>query len=194
MSRVDFFYDYVSPYSYFANSRLAEIAERTGAEIVHRPILLGGLLKAAENPPAVQVPNKVAYMGRDIARWAKRYRIGFELNPHFPVNTVALMRGALVTLADGGFPAYHEAMFRAMWAQSANLGDPQVVAGVLDKAGLDAAAIFERTQEQAIKDKLKAETDQLVERGAFGAPTLFVGEVMFFGNDRLDFVEQALRA
>jgi 2-hydroxychromene-2-carboxylate isomerase len=192
--RLEFFYDYVSPFSYLASSQLAGLAERTGAEIVYRPMVLGGVMKETGNSPPISVPAKGKYMGADIQRWSKHYGVPVNPNPHFPMLTITALRGAVVTLQDGGFPAYHEAVFRAVWADGVNVADPDALRGVLEKAGLDAARILERCGEPEIKEALKASTAEAVERGAFGAPTCFVGDEMFFGNDRLQFVEAALRA
>jgi len=192
--RLEFFYDYVSPYSFLADSQLAGLAERTGAEIVYRPFLLGGVMQATGNSPPIGVPAKGAYMAVDLQRWCAEYGVQIAPNPHFPVNTITAMRGALVTLKEGGFPAYHEALFRSVWCDGLNVADADVLRGVLEKAGLDAAAILARCSAPETKEALKASTAEAVRRGAFGAPTLFVGDEMFFGNDRLQFVEKALRA
>jgi len=191
--RLEYFFDYVSPYSYLADSQVPALVHRTGAELVHRPFLLGGVMKAAGNSPPATVAAKARYMPTDIARWLRRYGLGFEFNPHFPVNTVKAMRGALVALEQGVFPAYHQAMFRAMWLEKKNLGDEAVLGAVIEAAGLDAGAILARAGEDAVKERLRANTEEAVARGAFGAPTFFVGDGMFFGNDRLDFVEEALK-
>ena len=190
---IEYYFDYESPFTYLANTQLPGILERTGAVIDYRPVLLGALQKTAENPPPITVPNKSKYMMSDLSRWAKRYGVTIQFNPAFPINTVTLLRAALVTLEDGSFPLFHEAMFDAMWRNPKNLGDEAVVREVLEGAGLDAHEILQRTQEQAIKDRLKANTSEAHARGAFGAPTFFVGDEMYFGNDRLDFVEEALK-
>jgi 2-hydroxychromene-2-carboxylate isomerase len=192
--RLEYFFDYVSPFSYLADTQLPGLAERTGAEILYRPMLLGGVMKATGNSPPISVPAKGAYMSKDIARWTQRYGVGFQFNPSFPINTVTPMRCALVTLEDGGFPAFHRAIFDAMWKEPENLGDAEVLRQVIEKAGLDAGRILERAGEQPVKDKLRANTEEAVSRGAFGAPTFFVGDEIFWGNDRIDFVEEALRA
>jgi len=192
--RLEFFYDYVSPFSYLANTQLAGLAERTGAEIVYRPFFLGGVMQATGNSPPITVAAKGRYMPVDIQRWCAEYGVTVNPNPHFPVNTITAMRGATVTLQDGGFPAYHEALFGAVWRDSSNVADPDVLRVVLEKAGLDAARIIERCGDAEIKDALKASSAEAVERGAFGAPTFFIGDEMFFGNDRLHFVEAALRS
>ncbi len=191
--RVEYFYDYVSPFTYMADSRLAAIAERTGAEFVYRPMVLGGVFKATGNGPPTSVPAKGKFMMADIARWAKRYGLPLQFNPHFPVNTIHALRGALVAQEQGVFPQYHEAIFRAVWEKQQNAGDKDVLRDVVKGAGIDGDLIVERTGEQAIKDRLRTHTDEAVERGAFGSPTFFLGEEMFFGNDRLDFLEELLR-
>jgi 2-hydroxychromene-2-carboxylate isomerase len=192
MSRLEYFFDYVSPFSYLADSQLSGLVERTGADLVYRPFLLGGVMKAAGNSPPFTVPNKGRYTLRDTQRWAARYGVALEPNPFFPINTVLPMRAALVLLEEGGFPAFHEAIFPAMWEQGQNVGDADVLSGILEKLGMDAKHVLERCGDPAIKDALRKNTEEAVERGAFGAPTFFVGDEMFFGNDRLDFVEEEL--
>ena len=193
MSRsVEFYFDYVSPFSYLADSQMPGLAKRTGATIVYRPMFLGGVMQATGNKPPVTVPAKGRYMATDIPRWCAQYGIELNMNPHFPVNTLLAMRGAFVALESGCFSAYHQALFRAVWVDQVDAADPEALGGVLEKAGLDAAALLARCSEPEIKQALKDATDRAVERGAFGAPTFFVGDDMFFGNDRLHFVEQAL--
>ena len=190
--RIEFFYDYVSPFSYLANSQLAALAERTGADVEFRPFFLGGVMKATGNSPPLSVPAKGKYMLSDIQRWASEYDVPIKFNPSFPINTIQVMRAAVAAQELGVFAVFHEAVFRAMWVDEVDLGDPAFLRGVLEKAGLDAEAILARAAEQEVKDRLRANTDEAVERGAFGAPTWFVGEEMFFGNDRVPFVEKAL--
>ena len=192
--RLEYFFDYVSPFSYLANSQIPALLERTGAEIQYRPFLLGGVMKSSGNSPPFTVPAKGRYVGVDSARWAARYGISLGGNEHFPINTVLPMRVALVLQETGGFDAYHQSIFRAMWEEGANIADPEVLTVLIEKAGANAVEVLEQTKEQRIKDALRKNTDEAVERGAFGAPTFFVGEEMFFGNDRLDFVEEALNA
>jgi 2-hydroxychromene-2-carboxylate isomerase len=129
----------------------------------------------------------------DMPMWARHYDVPFNRNPFFPVNTLALMRGAAAAEIDGLFEQYHPAMYKAMWVDGRNLNDINEVAAVLTEAGLDARKFSQRIQDQDVKDRLKATTDGAVERGVFGAPTMFVEDMMFFGNDRLPFVEMALR-
>jgi 2-hydroxychromene-2-carboxylate isomerase len=194
--QVEFLFDFGSPTAYLAYTQLPRVVAETGAEILWRPILLGGVHKASGNTSPITVPAKGRWMFDDIKRWAKRYGVPFTMNPGFPVNTVALMRGAVgvqMKMPDE-FMTYVDAVFKAMWVESRNLGDVAEVGAVLKEAGLDAGRIFDLVGEQEIKDKLKANSDDAVARGVFGAPTFFVGDEMFFGQDRLDFVAEALEA
>jgi 2-hydroxychromene-2-carboxylate isomerase len=192
--QVEFFYDYASPFSYLADCRLPQIAARHAAEIVYRPAILGVLVVESGNQPPPSVPAKLAYMNADIRRWASRLNVPFVPNPAFPVRSITLMRAALVAQDDGVFPIFHQAMWQAMWTEAANLADPAVIAAVLTRANLDAESIMRRTQDERVKARLKANCDEALARGAFGLPTFFVGGEMFFGNDRLEFVEDALAA
>lgn len=192
MPRVEYFFDYVSPFAYLADTQLPGLAQRTGAEIVHRPFFLGGVMQATKNSPPITVPNKGRYMFVEIQRWAKRYGVPANPNPHFPVNTLTAMRVAVAALGDPRFGDLHRALFRAVWVDGQNLADEAVLEATVAAAGLDAAALLARAKEQAAKDALRRNTEEAVERGAFGAPTFFVGDEMFWGNDRLDFVEAAL--
>jgi 2-hydroxychromene-2-carboxylate isomerase len=194
MKQLEFFFDYVSPFSYLANSQVEAIAERTGAELVYRPFLLGGVMQATGNQPPATLPARGSYLPKDIGRWVRRYGIPFKFNPSFPMKTLEAMRAALAAQAQGVFPAYHAALFQAAWAEPANLAEPAVLRDLIAKAGLDPAALLAAAATEPIKEKLKANTAEAVERGAFGAPTFFVDGEIFFGNDRLDFVEEALRA
>ena len=193
---VEFFFDFGSPASYLAWTQLPAICSAAGAALAYRPMLLGGVFQATGNASPVTVPAKGKYMLTDLARFARRYGVPMRFNPHFPINTLALMRGAVgLQLRDPGrFDGYVTAMFRAMWVEGRNMGDPAVVAEVLAQAGLDPQWILALTGDPAVKDALKAATEEAVRRGAFGAPTMFVGEQMFFGQDRLDFVREALAA
>ncbi|MEE3331568.1 MAG: 2-hydroxychromene-2-carboxylate isomerase [Myxococcota bacterium] len=189
---IQYFFDYVSPYSYLADSQVPALLERTGADLVYRPMLLGGVMQASGNAPPATVPAKGKYMFTDIARWLERYGLELSFNPHFPVNTIHAMRGALIALDEDCFATYHQAMFTAMWREEKNLGDTEIFGAVVEAAGLDAENLLRRIQEPDIKEQLKTNTAEAVERGAFGAPTFYVEDEMFFGNDRLDFLEARL--
>ena len=192
---LEYFFDYASPYSYLANSQVAGLLERTGAEIVYKPMLLGGLMVATGNSPPATVPAKGPYMAQDIARWLERYELPFAFNPHFPPRTITALRATLVALEEdpARFAALKDAIFGAVWVDKLDPNDREALAAVIESAGFDAAHLLERCGDQAIKDQLKANTEEATERGAFGAPTFYIGDQMFFGNDRLDFVEAALR-
>ena len=184
--KVEFFYDYVSVYSYLANSQLSNLA---GAEIVYRPMLLGAVMEATGNRPPGTVKAKGKYLQVDIKRWAERYSLTFKMNPVFPQNTLKALRLALVAQKKDVFDVLHQALFDAMWVHEKNLNDKQVLAEIAAKVALS----LEDVEDVAIKDELKANTNEACERGAFGAPTFFVGDQMFFGNDRFEFIEDALR-
>ena len=190
---LEFFYDYGSPYSYLADTQVEAIAKRAGATLVRKPMLLGGVFKATGNASPMTVELKSKWSAFDMPMWSRHYGVPFNRNPFFPVNTLALMRGAAAAQIDGLFERYHPAMYRAMWVEGRNLNDIAEVAAVLTAAGLDARKFGARIQDQDVKDRLKATTDEAVARGVFGAPTCFVGDMMFFGNDRLPFVEMALK-
>jgi len=190
---LEFYFDYGSPYSYLADTQVEAIAQRAGAMLVRKPMLLGGVFKATGNHSPAELPQKSAWSGFDMPMWARHYGVPFQRNPFFPVNTLALMRGAAAAQIDGSFERYHPAVFTAMWVEGRNLNDMKEVASVLTAAGFDAAKFGARIQDQDVKDRLKATTEEAVARGVFGAPTCFVDKMMFFGNDRLPFVELALK-
>ncbi len=194
--RLEFFFDYGSPYSYLANTQLRGLIERTGAALVHRPMLLGGVFKATGNQSPAFEPcePKRAYGGVEMRRFVAHYGVPFGANPFFPINTLPIMRSCVAAQREGVFETFHAAVYPAFWVEGLNLGDPEVFASVLEKAGLDAKRLLELGNDADVKAELRANTDEAVERGVFGAPTFFVGDEMFFGADRLMFVEQALTA
>jgi len=190
---VEFYFDFGSPYSYLAYKALPGIAAAHGAQIVWRPMLLGGVFKATGNHSPAQIPAKSRWMHQDMQRWAARYGALFRHNPHFPINTLVLMRGAAgMQMRGPDFDKYVATAFHAMWGEPRNLGEPQELAAVLRQAGFDAEAFQALVNDAAVKEQLKKNTEEAVARGVFGAPTFFVGEEMFWGQDRLDFVAAAL--
>ncbi len=190
MSRkLEFFYDYVSPYSYLADSQVRKL----GVEIIYRPMFLGAVMRATGNSPPKNVKAKGDYLDHDIARWVEHYSIPFKMNPVFPQNTVNALRLAIVAQREGLFEGVHEALFGAMWADEKDLGDALCLAEIAAEAGMSDASLVEIGTDR-VKDELRANTDEAIERGAFGAPTFFVGKEMFFGNDRFDFIKAALEA
>ncbi len=192
---VEFFFDFGSPTSYLAWTQLPKLAAEAGAQLVWRPMLLGGVFKATGNASPVTVPAKGRWMFDDMARWARRYGVALAMNPHFPINTLTLMRGAvgMQMRRPDDFERYIDTVYRAMWQTPCNLGDPAVMAQVLQRAGFDVEGLSALVNDAEVKARLAANTEEAVARGVFGAPTMFVGEQMFFGQDRLDFVREALR-
>ena len=191
---VEFLFDVGSPTAYLAWTQLPQICAETGATLVSTPMLLGGVFQATGNASPAAVPAKGRYMTADLTRFAKRYGVPFAHNPYFPINTLLLMRGAVgvqLRLPER-FDLYLKAVFSALWVEQKNLNDPAVLMATLAAAGFEPAAMQALVAEPAVKDALRANTEGAVARGVFGAPTLFVGETMFFGQDRLDFVREAL--
>ncbi len=193
---VEFFFDVGSPASYLAYTQLPRICEQTGTTLIYRPMLLGGVFQATGNASPATIPAKGRYMFGDLERHARRYHAPFKRNPYFPINTLLLMRGATAMQLrhPERFHVYLDAMFRAIWVDERNMNDASVVAGVLHEAGLDAAMVMAEITDPEVKAALKSTTEDAVARGVFGAPSFFVGDTMFFGQDRLEFVRDALAA
>lgn len=194
---VQFLFDFGSPNAYLAHKLIAPIEARSGARFDYVPILLGGLFKLANNRSPMEanadIPLKRAYDMLELRRFVQKHGLtAFRLNPHFPVNTLLIMRGAVAAERLGCLPRYVDTVFASMWERGANMADAQVIAAELQAAGLDAGALLAATQDAAVKQALLANTEQAHARGAFGAPTFFVGDEMFFGKDRLRDVEEAI--
>lgn len=191
---VEFLFDLGSPYSYLAWYQLPKVAQAHGARVVYTPVLLGGIFQATGNASPASVPAKARYLDADLQRWARAWGLQIASNPAFPINTLALMRGAVAMQMRGEeeFQRYLRAIFSAMFEHPRNLNQPAEIGVVLVDAGFDAAQFMAQIADQAVKDRLKENTAQAVARGVFGAPTFFVGDEMFWGQDRLHFVEQAL--
>jgi len=189
---LEFFFDFGSPTTYLAFTQVEPLAQRLGARVAYKPMLLGGVFKATGNASPITVPAKGAWMTGDLKRWAEFYRVSFQIPPSFPINTLMLMRGAVACLDTEKFDDYLHAVFKAMWADGRDLADPAVVESVVRDAGIDPDEFAAWIGDPAVKEALKARTDEAVARGVFGAPTMFVGEEMFFGQDRLHFVGEAL--
>jgi 2-hydroxychromene-2-carboxylate isomerase len=191
---IEFFFDVGSPTAYLAFTQLPTIAKEAGANIVWRPMLLGGVFKATGNQSPVTVAAKGQWMGDDLQRWAQRYLVPFQHNPFFPINTLMLMRTAtgIQMRQPERLNDYLRAVFKAMWAQPVNMGDPEVMASTLANAGFAPAELMAFASDPEVKAQLAATTEEAVKRGVFGAPSFFVGGELFFGQDRLEFVREAL--
>jgi len=197
MAAPQFLFDFGSPNAYLAHKVLPEIEARTGARFDYLPVLLGGVFKATGNRSPMEafagIPSKLAYEGLETRRFVARHGLGrFASNPHFPVNTLAIMRGAVAARRLSLFEPYVEAVFAAMWEDGRKMDDPATIAAVLTAAGLPAESLMALTQDQSVKDELVAGTADAVARGVFGSPSFFVGDDLFFGKDRLGAVEEAI--
>lgn len=199
MSRLEFFFDCSSPWTYLAFSRIEGVVERTGAEIEWRPILVGGVFnkvnqdvyEARANPH----PVKGRYYVKDLQDWARYCGIEIGRPPVFPVRAVDAMRGAIVAQDEGKLVPYAWAVFRAYWGELKDISQPDVLRDICESVGLDPDMVSRRIKEQDVKDRLRENTEELIRRGGFGSPTMFVnGDDMYFGNDRLPLVEAALKA
>ena len=191
---VEFFFDVGSPTTYLAWTQLPELCAQADAALVYRPMLLGGVFQATGNASPALIAAKGRYMNDDMDRYAKRYGVPLRPNPFFPINTLTLMRGAagVQLRMPERLPDYLRAVFNAIWVDALNMNDPAVAAQALRDAGFDPAAFMALVGDAEVKATLRATTEEAVARGAFGAPTMFVGTAMFFGQDRLDFVREAL--
>ena len=191
---IEFLFDVGSPTTYMAHRRLPAILARTGATVDYQPILLGGVMKATGNAPPGMVIPRGKWMAIDMARYAKRENIPLAMNPYFPINTMVMMRMLTAAKGTADFAPLLDLLFVAMWEQQRNMADPAELAAVLSAAGFDPAVWLEKANDPAVKAALVAATERAVERGVFGAPTFFVGDEFFFGQDRLDWVEAELKA
>ena len=191
---VEFFYDFVSSASYLAYKRLPAMVRDAGGRILWKPMVLGGVFKAVGNQSPVHIEAKGRWLFQDMKRTADKHGFGFAVNPAFPLNTITALRGAIAAerIDPQILPSYMDTMFDAAWATGGDLSKPEVVMELLEKADLPANEIANLAQDQAIKDELRANTEEAVERGAFGAPTFFVNGEMHWGQDRIDAVMEAL--
>jgi 2-hydroxychromene-2-carboxylate isomerase len=191
--RVTFYYDYGSPASYLAWTQLPALCARHGAAIDHRPILIGGLFKITGNRSPITVASKGAWFFKDMERFAERYGVTFRKNPHFIINSLPLMRGALWAEGEGRLDHYDRTMFEACWVDGRDLNDPAVIMATLRDSGFDADAIAAAIQTDSIKRRLIEVTQDAADQGIFGVPSMIVGGELHFGQDRLDWVESALQ-
>jgi 2-hydroxychromene-2-carboxylate isomerase len=194
MKTFEFWFDFGSPAAYLAFTQIPRIEAETGAKAIYCPMLLGGVFQATGNHSPATIPAKGKYIFDDFKRYAMRYDVPFNSNPHFPINTLLLMRGAagMQQQQPDQFEAYCSVIFQAIWIDALNMNDPNTVGAVLHKSGFDPLKLMALANDQATKDALKASTAEAVSRGVFGAPTFFVNDQMYWGQDRLDFVKEAL--
>ncbi len=196
---VDYIFDFGSPNAYFVHKVLPDIADRTGAQFNYIPCLLGGIFKATNNQAPMmaygKIKGKMDYERLEIQRFIIKHRLqDFTFNKHFPVNTLIMMRAAIAAERDGVLAPYIEAGMAAMWENNKDMSDPEVFAATLSEAGLDGPALLAATQDPEVKAKLAENTEAAVNRGAFGIPTFFVGDEMFFGKERLGQLEEEIIA
>lgn len=192
----EFLFDFGGPNSYLAHKVLPELCRETDATVTYVPILLGGLFKITNNQAPMiryaETPAKRDYEMIEFNRFVTAHNIPFKMNPNFPINSLHLMRGAVAAQHLNCFMPYVEAIMAAMWEDGLNTGDPAVVKDILDKAGLDSAALLAKAEDADVKAELVSNTEKAAERGAFGVPTFFVGDEMFWGKERLGQVAAAL--
>jgi 2-hydroxychromene-2-carboxylate isomerase len=191
---LEFLFDFGSPTTYLAYTQLPSVIEATGATLILTPVLLGGIFKATGNSSPATVPAKGKWMHSDMTMCAEHYGVPFALNPNFPINTLSLMRGAVAVQMHQPelLDLYMAAVFNATWAEQKNMGDLSIVSETLADAGLEPNAIFALSNDPNVKAKLISNTENAVARGVFGAPSFFVGDRLYFGQDRLAFIQHAL--
>ena len=196
---IEFIFDFASPNAYLARAVLTPIAEKHGATIRYIPCLLGGIFKLTGNSaPFVAfgpIKGKLDYEMLEMRRFITAHGLTrYRMNPHFPINTLHIMRGLVAAQRLGIAEAYLDVILTAMWEDGANLGDPVVIAQTLAAGGLDSTTILETSQSQPVKDELAANTEAAVARGVFGVPSFFVGDELFFGKERIGQIEALLAA
>jgi 2-hydroxychromene-2-carboxylate isomerase len=195
--KVEFLFDFGSPNAYLSWKVVPEIEKRTGTTFQYVPVLLGGIFKATNNVSPVianqGIRNKNEYQFLEIERFVKKHGLTkFRFNPHFPVNTLQIMRGAIAAEMENILPKYMDAVMAAMWEYGKKMDEADIIKAVLDAAGIDGAHILARTGEADVKAKLVANTEEAVNRGAFGIPTFYVDGDIYFGKDRLRDVEETI--
>jgi len=189
---VEFFFDFMSPPSYLAWTQMPGIIERTGAEVAYRPMYTIGLHDIVGNQSPVMVPTKGKWLGGDLQRYARDYGVTLNMNPHGFIKILPASRAAALAEREGDLKKLMAVIFPAMFVEGLNLSEIEVVGSLIGKAGLDSTRYLESIGTDEVKDLLKSNTQEAADRGAFGAPTFFIGDTMHFGQDRLHFVEQDL--
>ncbi|UZE49560.1 2-hydroxychromene-2-carboxylate isomerase [Rhodopseudomonas sp. P2A-2r] len=192
-----FLFDFGSPNAYLAHEAIPAIEARSGVKFAYVPVLLGGIFKATNNKSPAEalagIKNKREFHEIETERFLKRFQVPpYVMNPFFPVNTLNLMRAAVAAQLEGVFKPYIEAAFHHMWREPKKMDDPEIAVAALTASGLDAAKLFARAQEPEVKAKLVANTQFAVDRGAFGSPTFYVGDEMFYGKEQLRDIEELI--
>lgn len=188
MSSIDLYFDFVSPYAYFAWAQTARFAQKHDLDLHLKPVLLAGLLNHWGQKGAADVPPKRAFVLRDCMRYTGREGLAFEVPPAYPFNPLTALRVSLPEVAGRDQAAVIDALFQAAWGRGEELGTPSAVADVLDRAGFDGHTLVGRTRAQSVKDRLKAQTDHAIEKGVFEVPTMIVGDELFWGHDQFDAI------
>ncbi len=198
MSTLEFLFDFGSPNAYLVHRVLPAFAQRTGVRVIYKPVLIGGIFKATNNQPPMlafaPVKGKLDYERLELRRFVSRHQIPFEPNPHFPVNTLQLMRGAIAAQQTERFDDYVELMMTNMWQTPQKLEDVAVLEKVLTEGGFDAQALMTKANDPQVKQALADNTADAVARGVFGLPSFFVGQELWYGKERLDDIERFLTA
>ncbi|MGH8455801.1 MAG: 2-hydroxychromene-2-carboxylate isomerase [Stenotrophobium sp.] len=190
---IEFFWEPGSPYTYLASTQVERIATEAGAAVTWKPFLLGKVFEARGTKLPASIPAKAQYMFKDLARWAQQYQVPVTMPKVFPVHSLLASRAAIAASQFGHEAAAAKAVLHAYWGEGQDISQPEVLAAAFDKAGLDGKAILEHAQDQGVKDQLKNNTEDALKRGVFGAPSMFVGDAMFWGNDRLDQMKLVLQ-
>jgi 2-hydroxychromene-2-carboxylate isomerase len=196
---IKFYFDFGSPNAYLSHLVIPAIEERTGEKFIYTPVLLGGVFKMTNNvSPAISlqgIKNKPEYQQLEMQRFLKKHDIkNFQYNPHFPVNTLQIMRGAMVAQRAGFFEKYINDMYKNMWAEPKKLDDPEVITAVLSESGLPVEDIMKGIQDPSVKQELITNTEAAVTNGVFGSPSFLVGTELYFGKDRLREVEEEIES
>ena len=192
IKNVTFCFDFGSPYSYLAYNNLNSIRE-AGGEVTIMPVLLGGIFKATGNQPPATVQKKGEYMFKDINRWSKKLGIPFKMNPYFPILTVPHMRGAVLAQRENILEKYMQVMFEAIWVKAMNLNDQEILTNIAEKSGIDPNQFAEEISSDEIKNKLRENTEFAISKGAFGVPTYYLDDEMFWGIDSVKFLLDGLK-
>ena len=197
MTKIEFYFDFASPNAYLSHKVLKQIVEKKNVEVKYIPVLLGGIFKATNNKPPMEqffgVKNKNEYQNLEMERFIKRHGLhNFKMNPHFPVISLQIIRGAVAAEMDGYLDDYIDKVLVHMWEEPKKMDDPEVIKTAYEESGFDSEKLMAQIQDPDVKAKLISNTEAAVERGVFGIPTFFIDDEMFFGKDTLWQIEEIL--